>query len=257
MTRLANVYIKICASGSILFRQWVSSFFCEPGRKVNATVDFGLSSHMLQGLSQDCPTVAKQIQAMCEFLEECYTDWLKHIEQQRSRFYFLNHYSTQQLVILCKEIVSLCCSDEKNIGNYSVDPLVYPMLCAVKPNCTTEDLGKAVKVAFQDLAEQEKHANDDGIIEYDTEKTVVKEGTDSEQAAMKDRLTFVVAMSEADFSEELANRALREIPVTEIDAGTKVLRRLNILNVMYEWYEGNMCTTSLTVLNIIYWSSIS
>ncbi|KAI0241298.1 E3 ubiquitin-protein ligase [Lamellibrachia satsuma] len=219
VTRLANVYIKICASGSILFRQWVSSFFCEPGRKFNATVDFGLSDQMLQGLSQDCPTVAKQIQAMCEFLEECYTDWLKHIELQRSRFYFLNNYSTQQLVILCKEIVSLCCSDKENIGNHSIDPVVYPMLCAVKPNCSTADLGKAVKLAFQDLAEREKHANDDGIIEDDTELTAVMEGTESEQADMKHRLNFVMAMSEADFTEELANRALRQIPATEIDAG--------------------------------------
>ena len=223
MTRLANVYIKICASGNILFRQWVSSFFCGPGRKINATVDFGLSSQMLQGSSQDCPTVAKQIQVMCEFLDKCYSDWLDHIEQRRSQFYYLNHYSTQQLVILCKEIASLCCSSGENIDDSSINPVVYPMLCAVKPNCTTEDLGKAVKVVFQDLAEREKHANDDGIIEDDTELTVVLEGTESEQANMTDKLNFVMAMSEADFPEELAYRALREIPSTDIDAGTVIV----------------------------------
>ena len=223
MTRLVSVYIKICASGCILFGNWVSSFFCEPGRPFNASVDFGLSKKMLQGQSQECPMVAKQVQAVSEFLEECYADWLKLIEEQRSQFYYLNHYSTQQLVILCKEIVPLCRTDEAHIDQCRIDPTVYPMLCAVKPNCTMVDLGNAVKQAFQDLAEREKHAKGDGTTAEDAPNTVNTEVADSTETLMQDRQNFLRAMLKAEFSEELANRALRVVTATEIDAGTDML----------------------------------
>ncbi|KAI0227837.1 hypothetical protein LSAT2_021672 [Lamellibrachia satsuma] len=214
VTRLANIYIKICASGSILFRDWVSTFYCEPGRKVNAVIDFGLSNQMLRGFSEHRPTVALQIHAVCEFFDECYTDWMHHIEVQRKQFYNLNHYTTQQVVILCKKIASFCFTDDDNI-----DPLVYPMLCAVKPNCTKDDLGMAVKSAFKDLAEQEKHAMGGGIIGDDSPSTVATKVSEPEQTDVKERQDFINAMKDADFPEELAKRALHEIPATDIDEG--------------------------------------
>jgi len=176
---------------------------------------------MLEGLTKDCSTVAKQIQTMSEFLEQCYVDWLDHVEKRRSEFCYLNHYNTQQLVILCQEIVSLCNNSKGTIGGSRIDPKVYPMLCAVKHNCTMEDLVKAVRTAFKTLAEQQKH--NDGTSADEAENAVVTEVADSEESDMKDRLTFVEAMLEAAFSEELAKRALREIPASDIDEGTVIV----------------------------------
>ena len=224
VTRLANIYIKICASGSILFRDWVSSFYCEPNRKVNAVIDFGLSKQMLHGLSEHRPSVALQIHAVCEFFDECYTDWMHHIEVQRKQFYNLNYYTTQQVVILCKKIASFCFSDDHN-----TDHLVYPMLCAVKPNCTKDDLGMAVKLAFKDLAEQEKHAEGGGIIGDDSPSTVATEVSEPEQTDLKERQDFINAMKDADFPEELAKRALHEIPATDIDEGTVSSKNRRVL----------------------------
>ena len=167
---------------------------------------------MLEGFTKDCSTVAKQIQTMSEFLEQCYDDWLDHIEKRRSEYYYLNHYNTQQLVILCQEIVSLCSSSKGTIGDSRIDSKVYPMLCAVKHNCTMQDLAKAVKTAFKSIAEQQKHTSNDGTHADKAENAVVTEVTDSE--------TFVEAMLEANFPEELAKRALREIPASDIDEGT-------------------------------------
>ena len=250
VTRLANIYIKICASGSILFRDWVSSFYCEPNRKVNAVIDFGLSKQMLHGLSEHRPTVALQIHAVCEFFDECYTDWRHYIEVQREQFYNLNHYTTQQVVILCKKIALFCFSDDHN-----TDHLVYPMLCAVKPNCTKDDLGMAVKLAFKDLAEQEKHAEGGGIIGHDSPSTVATEVLEPEQTDVKERQDFINAMKDADFPEELAKSALHEIPATDIDEGTVSSKKRRVLMLLC----GNkiFCLTSIgissTVITWLFW----
>ena len=209
MTRLATIYVKMCASGSILFRGWVSSFYCEPDRTVNADIDFGLSKQVMHGLREHQPTVAHQIQAVCEFFDECYTDWLFHIEVQRRQFYYLNHFTTQQVVILCKRIAAFCFSDDRD-----VDPLVYPMLCAVKHDCTAVDLRQAVESAFQDLAEREKHAREDRIGVSD-----LVAAEEPEREDVKERRDFVDALMDAEFSEELAKRALREMETIDIDEG--------------------------------------
>ena len=182
---------------------------------------------MLEGLTKDCSTVAKQIQTMSEFLEQCYIDWLDHIEKRRSEFYYLNHYNTQQLVILCQEIVSLFNNTKGTIGDSCIDRKVYPMLCAVKHNCTMQDLAKAVKTAFKTIAEQQKHSNNDGTTADEAENAVT-EATDSEESDMKHRLMFVEAMLEATFSEELAKRALRDIPASDIDEGTVIVFKIKL-----------------------------
>lgn len=215
MSRLAKIYIKICASGSILFRDWFSTFYCEPNRPVNAIIDFGLSKQMLRGLSKHRRTVALQIQAMCEFFDECYSDWLHHITVQREQFCYLNHFTTQQVVLLCKKIASFCFSGEPN-----VDPLVYPMLCAIRHNCTVDDLGKAVKSAFQDLAERQKHAERGGSVAEDSLPDVAVEVGESEHNDGKERQEFIDAMLDVDFPEALAKRALHEIQSTDINEGT-------------------------------------
>ena len=218
VTRLANIYIKICASGSILFRDWESTFYCEPKRAVNAVIDFGLSDQMLHGLSKHQPTVALQIQAVCEFFDECYSDWLHHIAVQREQFCYLNHYTTQQVVILCKKIAAFCFSGDRN-----VDPLVYPMVCAIRPNCSVDDLAKAVKSAFQDLAGRQKRAKGGGADTDVSLPDVPMEDAESEDTEEKEKQKFIDAMGDAGYSVELARRALHEMQSMDIEEGSSII----------------------------------
>ena len=92
---------------------------------------------------------------------------------------------------------------------------MYPMLCAVKHDCCVVDLRRAVKSAFQDLAEREKHARE-GRIDAGASDLAAE----PEQENVKERRDFIDAMMDADFSEELAKRALREMQTIDIDEGT-------------------------------------
>ena len=81
--------------------------------------------------------VSDQIKDLCEFLDACLDEWQHDIEVKRLKFYFLNHFTTEQLVILRREIAA--CFEEESRDR--VSPRIYPMLSSVKRNCT-EQVGK-------------------------------------------------------------------------------------------------------------------
>ena len=104
VTRLANLYKKICDAGSIHFHFFHMIFHCDPNKKVNSQVTFGKSTELEQVPCRD--DVVEQIAEVCDFMEECLHDWNKHIAVKRTEFYFLNHFTTAQLVILRKQVSS-------------------------------------------------------------------------------------------------------------------------------------------------------
>ena len=102
VTRLAVVYQKICDAGSVLFNFFHIVFHCDQSKKVNTQVMFGKSTELEQFSCRD--DVMEQIKDVCDFMDDCLQEWNKHISAKRTEFYFLNHFTTAQLVILCKEV---------------------------------------------------------------------------------------------------------------------------------------------------------
>ena len=134
ISRLGAVYSKLCAAGCILFKHWTATFYCDPQRGVHSEINFGLKGdhNILKGYQKDTREVSVEIKLVCEFMEACLNDWNHSIGVERSQFYHLNHFTTEQLVILCSELAKFCIPQEKK--NFS--PRIYHMLDAVKKDCT-------------------------------------------------------------------------------------------------------------------------
>ena len=132
---MGAVFSKLCAAGCILFKNWTATFHCDPTRPIHSEIDFGLKDlkdSILKGRSDDTREVGDEIKLVCEFMEDCLNDWNHTISRERQMFYHLNHFTTEQLVILCGELAKFCIPKEKKMFPVRI----YHMLHAVKKACT-------------------------------------------------------------------------------------------------------------------------
>ena len=168
------------------------------------------SKYVLKGVGGE--GVFQDISDLCRFMEECLDEWLNHINTMRTESYYLNHFTTEQLVILQNELAKV------NSPQKDVSPRVYPLLSGVKRNCSLRDLEKAMHSAFQDLAEGDK-------------KKLTPKNTNKDLAALAENLgvqvndltaeqseefsTCLEKLKESDFSEKLAKLAIDAVGCNE------------------------------------------
>lgn len=69
------------------------------------------------------------IPELAKFLETCLEEWLRHIKDKRKTYLHLNYFTVDQLVILQRELVKIGTEEQPSL-------LIYPLLSAVKENCT-------------------------------------------------------------------------------------------------------------------------
>ena len=62
-------------------------------------------------------------------MESCLEEWLKYIKEKRRSYKHLNYFTIDQLVILQRELVKIGTEEHPSV-------LIYPLLSAVKRNCT-------------------------------------------------------------------------------------------------------------------------
>ena len=62
-------------------------------------------------------------------MESCFDKWMDFIKQKRKKYHHLNYFTTDQLVILQRELVKIGTNEEPS-------HLIYPLLSAVKSECT-------------------------------------------------------------------------------------------------------------------------
>ena len=171
-------------------------------------VEFGRDGkHFLLGNKTE-GSATEQIHSICTFMEECLKEWLEHIELQRSQFYYLNHYTTEQLVILQNELPKI--AQKMNISKN-----VYPLLEKVKKNCSKSDL----EMAFKELADIEANAVECKSVEINSEM----EEDDLQSSILADQNkqleNFWQKMEECSYSKELAIRALKEKGADNVEEG--------------------------------------
>ncbi|XP_053396009.1 E3 ubiquitin-protein ligase rnf213-alpha-like [Mercenaria mercenaria] len=209
--RLSSVYMKLCSSGCVLFKDWSARFLCDPDpkRPVCIVLEFGQGERVpqLKGRRSNTEDLKDMIPDLAKFMETCYDDWLKHIKGKRKSYLHLNYFTIDQLVILQRELVKVGTEAEP-------DQHIFPLLSAVKGNCTPDDLLEAMAAAKEEIdGDTEMEAEDEGNSD-DNEAEMLANATDDEK-----KQNFVQELVQAGYDEALAVRALEFIDPEDVTAG--------------------------------------
>jgi len=216
VTRLGNLYVRICNAGCTLFQHWKAIFYCNAERMQDTRVEFGKgmdSKHVLKGNSStSCDGVLQDLRDLCTFMEDCLKEWLHHISVMRTEAYYLNNFTTEQLVILQNELAKVNSPEKKLISSR-----VYPLLSGVRKNCTLKDLERAMRLAFQELAEMNQMESETVKKKIElkvlTGTEVVEPDDDSVQLS-QDFEQCLQLLSDAGYSKKLAKEAIKAVGVS-------------------------------------------
>ena len=125
--RLATAYINLSESGFVHRLQWNKEFDC--------------CKDQIEGES-----IAEELAAESTSMENCYWNWRKKVSDARKEYRELNFFTTQQLMLLRKEIAAVCHSNDLLVSNLQV----LTLLEDVRPNLDTEQLKSAIQRSFRD-----------------------------------------------------------------------------------------------------------
>ena len=137
ITRLAKAYINLSESGFVHRMDWSQEFCC--------------SRDKVEGES-----ISQELVSASTAMEADLSKWKQKVSDVRKEYRELNFFSTQQLMLLRKEIARACHTSEFQVKN----PQVFTLLESVRPGLYTEHLMEAVQRAFKDtnLLEQAKYS---------------------------------------------------------------------------------------------------
>ncbi|XP_067280905.1 E3 ubiquitin-protein ligase rnf213-alpha isoform X2 [Pseudorasbora parva] len=148
--RLATAFIDLFAAGNPLFRHWEAKINCN-SKDACIIMDFNLgsvvSAIMVEG------DVTEQLPKVCKKIERCLCFWKAFMDKQRSQHYYLNYYTAEQVVYMCRQL------SQKNVTE--MEDQVLMMLSFIKPNCSTSDLRQARHRLQYEVIKKGPEQNDD------------------------------------------------------------------------------------------------
>ncbi|KAL2100664.1 hypothetical protein ACEWY4_002425 [Coilia grayii] len=130
--RLAVAFIALFTAGNPLFRHWEANINCKADQ-AGIIMDFGLGSAINMIIVDGSP--AEQLPELCKKMETCLRFWNDFMDKQRSRHYYLNYFTAEQIVYLCTKLT------QKN--TMKPDPQALMMLSFIRPDCNQYDLREA------------------------------------------------------------------------------------------------------------------
>ncbi|KAK3098854.1 hypothetical protein FSP39_023768 [Pinctada imbricata] len=204
--RLCKVYIKLTSAGCVLYKDWHVQFLCDQKRPVCAFVKFGngQTCNQLKGRRTETNDIDKIVPRLAKFMEKCLEEWMTYIDSKREEYIYLNYFTIDQLVILQRELVKL--SEDSEPSKH-----VYPLLCAVKKNCTKADLIAAMRLAKQEVTKMENVRHE----HTEADKDAASYSPQTNADVMK----FVEEMEKVGYRKEIALAALEFCKPDEIDEG--------------------------------------
>lgn len=125
--RLATAYINLYDSGFVHRMHWSQEFSC--------------SKDQHEGES-----IAAELTAASTAMEDCFSTWKKKVSNARKEYQELNFFTTQQLMLLRKEIASACRRSDLYVDSLQV----LTLLESVRPNLEAGQLKAAIQRAFND-----------------------------------------------------------------------------------------------------------
>ncbi|XP_061866845.1 E3 ubiquitin-protein ligase RNF213 isoform X2 [Colius striatus] len=127
--RLAQAFIDLYSAGNMLFRSWLAHVYCSPKREPCVLIDFSLGLiPVLEGQGE----MAAVLPDLCKTMEGFLESWKSFMCAKRFEHFYLNYYTAEQLVYLCREL-----------GQGRPSQAALMMLSFLKHNCTEEDVLRA------------------------------------------------------------------------------------------------------------------
>ena len=137
--RLATAYINLSESGFVHRVHWKQEFHCSKDQR-------------------EGESISKELAIASTAMENCYLNWKKKVSDTRKEFQELNFFTTQQMMLLRREIAIACRHSDLHVDNLQI----LTLLESVRPNVDTELLKAAIQRAFKDtsLLDQIKRVED-------------------------------------------------------------------------------------------------
>lgn len=131
MQRLVQAFIDLYCAGNMLFRAWGAEVYCSPQHGVSIQMDFCLEP--ISQLRGSGP-VATLLEAVSREMEHFLDRWKSLVAEKRTKYFYLNYYTAEQLVYLSTELKRQTPSDA-----------AVTMLSFIKSDCTPTDVAKALE----------------------------------------------------------------------------------------------------------------
>ena len=125
--RLATAYINLSESGFVHRMHWSQEFLCCKDQ-------------------HEGESIAEELASASTIMENWYSNWQKKVSNTRKEYQELNFFTTQQLMLLRKEIATACHSSDLKVNNLQV----LTFLESVRPSLVAEHLRSAIQRAFKD-----------------------------------------------------------------------------------------------------------
>ncbi|XP_017573370.2 E3 ubiquitin-protein ligase rnf213-beta isoform X2 [Pygocentrus nattereri] len=139
--RMGRILLHLWSSGNLFFRDLEALVKCNPEENPCISIHCPLlGKHVVYH-----GHVAEQLQKVCRSMEACHEDWRNFMSDMRSRFYALNHYTSEQVVYLCNWIHNIC------VKRKPVPQQIWHLLHPLKPSCTLNDIREAFKKATESI----------------------------------------------------------------------------------------------------------
>ncbi|XP_066518776.1 E3 ubiquitin-protein ligase rnf213-beta [Hoplias malabaricus] len=139
--RMGHILLQTCSSGNVFFYDFEAVVNCNPEKEPCINVHCPLLGKHVGYHGH----VAEQLQKVCRSLEACHEDWHSFMTEMRSRFYALNHFTSEQVVYLCNCIHNIC------VKGKQVPQQVWHLLNPLKVSCTLRDIRDAFTKATENI----------------------------------------------------------------------------------------------------------
>ena len=180
--QMAEIFIDLCRSGCTLFYNWLATFYCRVDiSKQNVLFQFEKDSEDTEHVPPitGCTNnVIKEMNETSQFLEKFLLDWKTHVNSQRTRHYYLNYFTTEQLVILQRELAKLNLSGK-------LDKRVFHLLHCIRPDSNADDLSDAIKSAFVEGIKDDDDVNEQRARDIDDIISAVEKSGIDRSLALK------------------------------------------------------------------------
>ena len=159
LIELVSLNLKeLIGSGCHLFANWKALIYCDQKRQVSVIIDFGYDAQIIQG----GPHLEKELDQLAIFLKNALETWNQFMEKLRSDCPSLNFFTTDQLVILSRDLAKFVHNKSKNLNTQSI-----MMLNCIAPNLGNKDLLKFVRSHFSGASAQVNQQLDDDQMSLD------------------------------------------------------------------------------------------